>query len=687
MKKGFAYLPVIIMVALVVLMVPTVKYITSSDVNFDLLKRASEEIVCSSFSEEQCRGSSEDCEWKTGEEKKCSFDSSGKCPSDCEYFAGRPQSCEFMGDVEALCKAKSGCEWKESCQTVTLPCKEKDCSKGKSGCKTKEVVVGGLCMFTGDPNPSYKSRSECDRAGGEWNEYKETQCTGRYSENKCITMCDGSFIVGKSCTGEYRIGKCVEKTKTEEEAEEEEEAERPEDKASCEEKEGLWTGQRCIMPGETDIEGSGRVWCPADLNSPTLWKRTSSHWVQADNCEGESLARSEEEKCKENEGLWTGSRCIMPGETDIEGSGRVWCPADLNSPTLWKRSSPHWVQAESCPTIEEVEDVGGGEGRESIAWCSKLCVEIEECSPSRGALLLDPCEDASSPGEADLGKVCCQLFPSSTQRKIDLEIGVAEECVSGEIKCVDEIKLECVLGEWNEYLESAECKEELEAGKLLTCAEADNYCVDSRGKFGCEAIGGRVESYVGCGVNEACCSFGETKDDEEGDSEWVYYNQNDPQWGDNGFENGCTNSQGIEVPAGGRQGDSSCGQTNFAMLMATYVDPSITPQTVQDEYVPWASTCGTGFSVWRDHLEDNGFTTETRAVSEEKLKEYVTEGEWLAWVSIEGGGISHHTLITGVDSDGNFIFQDPWFGPNTTLSEESYKITGFELIKPPEGDI
>jgi len=812
MRKGFAYLPLVIMVALVALMVPTVKYITSSDVKFDLFKRASEKTNCAGFSKDKCRAALKDCEWIPRKRIKCGFNAKGKCPAGCQYTPAQTQTLK-CSDIKQRPACTPPCHWRsqttrgECLEETSKPCSQKDCDDKKKGCWLKNISSCSCTKWKNDFQGCKKNGCDWVKqttcAGrtptcAKWQITKQGSCSGGSSQQTSQAKCGGEFY--------YSNAKCVHRAEApttspspspSPSSVSADKKGRPEDKASCEEygylwidsrcfieeekckeADGLWTGYRCILFDEGDVKDKDeiwvRVWCPANKSlSDQDWRYHDPHWVKGDNCEEVKAVKTEEEKCEKADGLWTGYRCIYPGKTDVEGSGRFWCPAG----TGYGYNYGHWYPDTECGVVggvevEEREEVAeeemAAEEAESIAWCSESCVE--ECDLAGDVVFEDPCEDPDSPGEQDFGKVCClsvdleltgeeadeycdertlefcqanelECIPTVTgggcvecefpdNKCMDAQTSAycsfsgewlpitcreglycdfktghcklrdAEEPVEGGVcefqdsRCVDGVKWTCIdyegKGEWHEHVDAGECSK-LELEESQSCVEAGYYCIGVRGTNTCYHDGGTAKDYPGCGVDEVCCSFGgiepDSKDDEQDEPEWVYYNQNDPQWGNTGFENGCENDQGIQVPAGEQQGESFCGQTAFAMLMATYVDSSITPQTVQDEYTPWASTCGVGFSIWRDHLEDNGFTTETKALSEENLKKYITEGDWIAWASLrvetDQGTINHHSLITGVDSDGNFIFQDPWFGQDTTLSGESVHMVGFELIKPP----
>lgn len=165
----------------------------------------------------------------------------------------------------------------------------------------------------------------------------------------------------------------------------------------------------------------------------------------------------------------------------------------------------------------------------------------------------------------------------------------------------------------------------------------------------------------------------------------VYWDQGDPRWGQ------------VQLP-GGNDGNiqantysvSACGQTVLAMILASYTDPGITPMDVTQQYYPWSNYKGTGFPVASDVLTKKGYDVERLNVSTQKLKEYIKNG-WLGFTSItfkdRNDNIhSHFTLIVDVNSKGDFVYNDPYFGENTTLKDKgvNYTIDDITLIKPPK---
>lgn len=173
---------------------------------------------------------------------------------------------------------------------------------------------------------------------------------------------------------------------------------------------------------------------------------------------------------------------------------------------------------------------------------------------------------------------------------------------------------------------------------------------------------------------------------DKGGQKIVYFDQGDPRWGL------------IQLP-GGNDGnvlantysESSCGQTTLAEILASFTDPGITPVDVVKKYYSWSSYKGTGFSTASDVLTNKGYEVNRLNVSTDKLKEYIKIGGYLGFTSItfkdrNGNEHSHFTLIVDVNDKGDFVYNDPYFGKNTTLKDKgiNYVIDDITLIKPPK---
>ena len=139
----------------------------------------------------------------------------------------------------------------------------------------------------------------------------------------------------------------------------------------------------------------------------------------------------------------------------------------------------------------------------------------------------------------------------------------------------------------------------------------------------------------------------------------VYYNQGDPKWGKIKYST-HTSSQTIA--------NSGCGPTSMAMIMATFIDPKITPVEMCDlavkaGYRTYDNGTAWGFYeyVFRHY---NGFSKFIATSSVETLKAGIKDGA-LAVCSMNAndnnfytkGG--HFVVARGYDSDGYIYTNDP----------------------------
>ncbi|MEA3354870.1 MAG: hypothetical protein U9Q63_00070, partial [Patescibacteria group bacterium] len=244
-QGGFAWLPVVIVMALVGLMIPTVKYITDPNVSFNILKLA--ELNCRNLKKKDVCDRATSCEWIQGSPKKCKFDSNGKCPNGCKYTQERKVSKSCVGLSAASCQAKrdSGCSLNKKktekvCKAwanryVYKTCTKQDCKAGKRGCEPVEAHC--TC-------PHFRDSSTCQSNNCTW---IYASCSGKYrvTEKYCAEWktttteahCSGEYnrVIKAKCGGTYEAGHCEaatedkqEEDETKEEGEEGEEGEKGE---------------------------------------------------------------------------------------------------------------------------------------------------------------------------------------------------------------------------------------------------------------------------------------------------------------------------------------------------------------------------------------------------------------------------------------------------------------------------
>ena len=163
---------------------------------------------------------------------------------------------------------------------------------------------------------------------------------------------------------------------------------------------------------------------------------------------------------------------------------------------------------------------------------------------------------------------------------------------------------------------------------------------------------------------------------------FVYYSQKDPRWASISLT--CNNGhKGTFLSHG-------CGETSFAMLMSTFIDPKYTPSAVLDDFYGYSYCGGTLPSYSVNMLSKQGFTVKGPITDLSTARNYIKEG-WLAWIHLEyyenGKKIGHEVIITEIDSDNSFIVADPFYGTgsigNSRFPYGEKNITEFYILKPP----
>ncbi len=124
---------------------------------------------------------------------------------------------------------------------------------------------------------------------------------------------------------------------------------------------------------------------------------------------------------------------------------------------------------------------------------------------------------------------------------------------------------------------------------------------------------------------------------------------------------------------------AGCGPTTVSMLLATFVDPTYTPDRVIEEFFPGISS-GSDYSLVRSALEENGFEVLKGPGSSYSMHSYFEENsDGIVYVGLKfyvnGEWTTHHTLATGTNADGEIIMHDPFFGNGAIISSDGTTIT------------
>ena len=162
-----------------------------------------------------------------------------------------------------------------------------------------------------------------------------------------------------------------------------------------------------------------------------------------------------------------------------------------------------------------------------------------------------------------------------------------------------------------------------------------------------------------------------------------YYSQKDPRWADAPvWANStiqCTRKDydGNSVPLTFQV--NVCALTIALTLLSEYVNPATwNPMNFTNKYTPINHCYGISIDEGLKLLTENGFTVGTPVDNFRDAKDFFKKGWKIIWVTmvvndpkLQGG---HHSLIVGIDSNDNFIFNDPYFdfGAKTTFTGDDY---------------
>ena len=149
---------------------------------------------------------------------------------------------------------------------------------------------------------------------------------------------------------------------------------------------------------------------------------------------------------------------------------------------------------------------------------------------------------------------------------------------------------------------------------------------------------------------------------------FVYCSQKDPKWAYNPVpgESDCN------------WGTSGCGIMAAAMIIGTQTgecDPETYFQTYNER--GGIQCLGTGYYEHIEALESLGYEDipiEGSTVDiKDQIEQYTAEGipVWVnAYIYTGSQWVSHNTIATGIDDNGNIIFNDPWYGEGVTIPDD-----------------
>jgi len=293
-SKGFAYLPVIVMVALVGLMIPTVKYVTDPNVSFNIRQFAREVMDTGKEGNLVTK--------KTKETKQ---------PVTTQVVE-EASDLQTRHDIAEREVAPVQAPIAEETTGIESPAISREPEAGPEIIEKKisESSIGGLAEEIVEEVSDIKTRHDIaeEREGG----VVQTP-TSQTSPNKktsqdilpgCVSI--GCLTEGQvCCDGRYYRDPSCSATRTRCQ------------KDPSHDYSPAPSSNRCFLYGMTSV---GFVWCPPDDN------RMYSDWVGGDSCESEvapSLQIRSREECERANGYWSSmaNRCFLYGMTSV---GFVW---------------------------------------------------------------------------------------------------------------------------------------------------------------------------------------------------------------------------------------------------------------------------------------------------------------------------------------------------------------------------
>ena len=147
---------------------------------------------------------------------------------------------------------------------------------------------------------------------------------------------------------------------------------------------------------------------------------------------------------------------------------------------------------------------------------------------------------------------------------------------------------------------------------------------------------------------------------------YVYYAQSSSEFASYPLPSGCT------------IGTMGCGPTTVAMILASYIDKSITPKTIVDLYRQKGYSLGCDGSKIVDAkttltyygIETTDYIPYSSATSDvvtKDFKNYLNGGYTIFALANFGGTTDHFFWITEIDDKNNIWAYDPYYGVGQTL--------------------
>ncbi len=143
-----------------------------------------------------------------------------------------------------------------------------------------------------------------------------------------------------------------------------------------------------------------------------------------------------------------------------------------------------------------------------------------------------------------------------------------------------------------------------------------------------------------------------------GDPDYKVLKQNDPLWRDVPLPGGC------EEPERNRFSASTCGPFSTMMLITNLTEEQVDPIEFVNQNYPNLTCTGSTVEQNVAVLQEHDMKTVYISNNQEEMRRYLRAG-WNLFVRSRVDNIFHFILITGVNDDGSFVFEDPYYDAYT----------------------
>lgn len=147
-----------------------------------------------------------------------------------------------------------------------------------------------------------------------------------------------------------------------------------------------------------------------------------------------------------------------------------------------------------------------------------------------------------------------------------------------------------------------------------------------------------------------------------GDPDYKSLKQNDERWRDIPLPGGCSDSSKDRFSA------STCGPFSAMMLITNSTGEEIDPITFVNNNYPNLNCSGSTVEQNVAVLNQYDMTTVYISTDPNEMRRYI-KGGWDLFVRSHIDNIYHFILITGLDDNGNYVFEDPYYNAYASQPE------------------